>query len=99
MSKARSFIDHIDEIFGFHSASPLDASLHRATHSLVHKDAKEKAAAHAEKFRTTLQDKGLSKSHIKAIVSRVKSDAYRKHYRNTYTNTRRALEKHATHQE
>lgn len=98
MTKAEQLLQRVDELFGFGTSnkdeySPNENSLHRATHSLVHQAAIKRAGEHAGKFRLALQNKGLSKSYVNSLVSKTKSDAYNKHYRNLYTSTKREVEK------
>ena len=91
MSKAQQLIGALDEFMGFERISPFDAAVHKATHSLVHNDAMKAAEEHAKKFTLAMQDKGLSSSYINGIASKVKKDAYNKHYRKAYTSTKREV--------
>ena len=91
MNKAQQLIGALDEFMGFERISPFDAAVHKATHSLVHNDAMKTAEEHAEKFRLAMQDKGLAKSYVNGMASKIKRDAYNKHYRKAYTSTKREV--------
>ena len=96
MSKAQQLLTRLDEFMGTQQIAPSTQAIHKATHSLVHADAQRAAKEHAERFKTTLQNKGLSKSYVDSIGSRIEQSAYDKHYKRAYTGTKREVSKAMT---
>lgn len=77
-------------------AHPAADVVHKATHNLVHPEALRKAQERTTTFRTILQDKRLPKAELKALLTQIQADTYKRHYRQGYPSTRREVQKEMT---